>query len=182
MTAPAPSGPVKRSKRMYVYWGIALTLLIAVGLVCWLVVVPVWRVRDVVDRCELQSGPVGDYLVLDDARTSIRDLGGSSQAAHRLETYVALPDWLAPHKAKAVRMLSLCGKHGLRGLRNSLALKDEEARLWAAVELLRHGEDSPEVLALVKRASDQGGLLLSPEAGKVLAAYRWSRMPPETRR
>jgi len=140
------------------------------------------RVRDVVARCVLPCGPVGDYLVFDDARTVVHDLGGSSQAAHRLEAYVAAPDWLAPHKAKAVRMLSLCGKHGLRGLRSSLALKDEEARLWAAVELLRHGEDSPEVLALVKRASDQGGLLLSPEAGKVLAAYRWSRMPPETRR
>lgn len=41
------SPPVQkpRSKRIYVYWGVALALLLTLGLVCWTVVVPVFPGR-----------------------------------------------------------------------------------------------------------------------------------------
>lgn len=41
----------KRSRRIYVMWAIALALLLALGLLCWKVVVPVWQVRKAVRSC-----------------------------------------------------------------------------------------------------------------------------------
>ncbi len=42
----------KRSKRIYIMWAAALGMLLAAGLFCWLVVVPVWRTHSVLAETE----------------------------------------------------------------------------------------------------------------------------------
>jgi len=127
MTAPAPSGLVKRSRRIYIYWGIALTLLVTVGLVCWLVVVPVTEVRTAVRRLKSVTNEAtrnwskrpwpADYWVLakDETRWEIVSkegvipLGGPEQAARAVSLYLRAPESLAPDKALALVLAGACG-------------------------------------------------------------------------
>jgi hypothetical protein len=66
-----PAKPEGRSRKIYVLWTIALTLLLSLGAFCWLVVVPVWQVRDVL------AGYSSDVLSEQEA---IQRLGGPKQA------------------------------------------------------------------------------------------------------
>jgi len=107
----------RRSRRVYILWGISLTLLVAAGLFCWLVVVPVMEVLKAVK-------PVGSVYMLwwhdedeifpnankwqDDANLSfgipptsrkevmpiIEQLGGQVSAARKLNLFLRLPTWL----------------------------------------------------------------------------------------
>jgi hypothetical protein len=101
-----------RSKRLYVLWAIALTLLISLGAFCWLVVVPVWQVRRVVNS---RSSPSDPFLVdfsrlpRGDLFDKIKDLGGPRQAVRRLGNYLLLPDAVAPAKRNAAHLLVCCG-------------------------------------------------------------------------
>jgi len=45
VTEHPPEAKKPGSKRIYILWGVALALLLAAGLFCWLVVVPVWADR-----------------------------------------------------------------------------------------------------------------------------------------
>ncbi len=115
MTAPAPS-PERRSKRIYIYWGVALTLLVTVALVCWLVVVPVLDVRATVGRCRGRDPDFGK---------EIAHLGGPQNAAHRLTLYLKLPAWLVSDRPQAARLLGKCGDWGLSALYRLQKDKDE---------------------------------------------------------
>jgi hypothetical protein len=84
-----------RSRKIYILWAIALTLLLTLGAFCWLVVVPVWRVRSV-----LGSMPVKDCGSL------IERLGGDVPAMKTLEGYIRRPNWLAPDKLKALALMN----------------------------------------------------------------------------
>jgi len=78
MTTPAHSpAPAKRSKRLYILWGVALTLLLAAGAFCWAVVVPVWQVRSIVDEC------TGNQL---SQAEGVAQLGGPTRAGGRIVT------------------------------------------------------------------------------------------------
>ncbi len=87
--------PKKRSRKLYILWAIALTLLLTAALFCWLVVVPVWRVRAV-----LTLMPTKNYGPL------ITKLGGEHAAATELYEYLRRPDWQAPSKRKALDLMS----------------------------------------------------------------------------
>ncbi len=71
-----------RSRRVYIYWAVALGLLLALGLVCWLVVVPVWQVRKV----------AGDYVYGQCRREeAIAKLGGRERANPKIRLFLKLP-------------------------------------------------------------------------------------------
>jgi hypothetical protein len=72
-----PAVDAKRSKRLYILWSTALTLLLALGLFSWLVVVPVWRVRSIVDKC------TGKQL---SHAEGVAQLGGTTRAGGRIVT------------------------------------------------------------------------------------------------
>jgi hypothetical protein len=72
------------SKRIYIYWGVALTLLVTAGLACWFVVVPVMEVRAVVRDFAVGPGPASEYTTR---------LGGPERAETRLASFVSLPSW-----------------------------------------------------------------------------------------
>jgi hypothetical protein len=108
MTTDQPQ-PKKRSKRLYLLWGIALTLLLTLGAFCWLVVVPVWRTRQVV------SAYVGNEI---DGKAAVEQLGGGSRASRAVQLYRRMPKWLAPERDNGlvIRLLGHCDKAGVRPL------------------------------------------------------------------
>jgi hypothetical protein len=95
MTAPDPSpacpqepssqaaGAVdKRSRKVYVLWAIALTLLLALGVFCWTVVVPFFEIRAAVVRCAKDRDVV---------KTEVENLGGPERAAAKTTSYLRWP-------------------------------------------------------------------------------------------
>ena len=91
----------KRSRKVYVLWTIALTLLISTALFCWLVVVPVWQGRRghpvgfracyFPELCQL-SGDSGARAVLQRHRSSLLQLPVDDPAVLRdVDTVGDLP-------------------------------------------------------------------------------------------
>jgi len=93
------AGQEKRSKRMYVLWGAALALLLALGLFSWLAAVPFLEVRSVLARRAGSPSP----------QEYVRKLGGRRQALGKLKLYLAAPRWAAPDRGPAVLLLAYCG-------------------------------------------------------------------------
>ena len=112
-----------RSKRIYIYWGIALTLLTTVGLFSWLVVVPVWEVHEAVD--DYICGHLSPEEV-------VSRLGGKEKAGAKLATYLRMPAWVSPHKNNK-NIPSLPGHCGEAGRPALVLLLDSEDE-----EVLRH--------------------------------------------
>ena len=102
-----------RSKRMYILWGIALGLLLVLGLVCWLVVVPFLQTRALIQN---HGHDITRGLYNKDGPEVIRRLGGRHQALRRLLSYLDWPDQVAPEKQVAVHLLRLCGEEGCSAL------------------------------------------------------------------
>ncbi len=90
MTAPAPSGPAKRSKRLYVYWGVALTLLLAAGLLCWKVVMPYFKG----EQDQSEAKPVPQWIVAQEAER----LGKNAPAVKIDLRYLEYPE-VVEHKS-----------------------------------------------------------------------------------
>ncbi len=103
MTAPAPS-PTPPAKRIYVMWGVALALLLALGLLCWLVVVPVLATQSILRSAH-------DNRVTPEE--AVRRLGGPQRAAQRLEAYLALSNHLVEgrYKPDAACLFEYCNGH-----------------------------------------------------------------------
>jgi HEAT repeat protein len=124
-------GMDENSRKVYVLWGIAMVLLLAAGLFCWLVVVPVWRVKEAVGRWkQYESDDSRLDLVMP---AEIEKLGGSGQAARELALYLWLPDFLAPDKRLAVDLLEACGEAATPALLANLSHRSERVRnavLW----------------------------------------------------
>jgi len=111
-----------RSKRIYIYWGIALTLLTTVGVFSWLVVVPVLQARSLVRdhltkrmRSTLYSPPA---IGKEDALYCIAKLGGRRRAAQLLHRcLVWCDDGNYVDRSCAISVLARCGDHGVERLR-----------------------------------------------------------------
>ncbi len=149
MTAPSPA---PRSRKLYVPWAIALTLLLATGAFCWAVVVPVWQVRKVVTR-NTQMWPASGPWCSGD----IRNLGGPEEAASHLGGYLRMPQWLAPHKDIAVRMLGQCGPPAQPHLIHALGNSDDQVVVTAAADTLGDMGDEaacPYLIALIEKRED----------------------------
>ncbi len=129
MNTPTPEcepAAKPRSKRIYVMWGVALAVLLALGLFCWLVVGPVLETRAVVERTgpvylghffarsdgtiDPKIPPSGEisFMYPDIVNHEIANLGGPKAASWRLTTYLRLPRQLAPHRLKAIVMIGMC--------------------------------------------------------------------------
>ena len=103
---PAVETPKPRSRRIYVYWAVALALLLAAGLFSWKVVVPVWQVQHVID--EIGCGKLRPAA-------AVERLGGPESAAPSLIMYRRLPEVF---------------RRRLQGLHRSLS-GPPDGRLWS---------------------------------------------------
>jgi hypothetical protein len=118
-TAASP----RRSKRLFVYWGIALTLLITGGLFCWLVVVPFLQIRGV-----LKGYSVSTWSDNPPAPAEIQSLGGREAARKKLVWYLSLPRSITVEHKKAVALLGACGEDAVADLERLLVDEDIAVR------------------------------------------------------
>ncbi len=120
----------KRSHRIYVLWGVALTLLISTAVFCWAVVVPVWQTRRALLRVEERRG---------NALSAVEALGGEARAVRRLRAYLRLPHWLAHGRRQVPALLGTCARAEplatLDALGVALGDSDAEVRSDAAYAL-----------------------------------------------
>jgi hypothetical protein len=116
---------VKGSRRVVALWATALTLLVTLGLLCWLVVAPLAHTHAVVSEhiCdwELQNTR--------EARKAIALLGGRREAAARLKSYILLPERLSTERGNACALLVFCGRPGGAAAAEVLRKGDPLARL-----------------------------------------------------
>ncbi len=119
VTDAPPTEKKPRSKRIYIYWGVALTLLLTAGLLCWTVVVPMWRTRKAVVAIQRSWKTATDRALIWDSDEEpvlcryVAELGGCEEAARRLSAYLNAPDFLAPHKEVALELLGRCEGQGM---------------------------------------------------------------------
>jgi hypothetical protein len=132
----------RRSRRLYVYWAIALTLLLAAGLFSWLVVVPVWRTRAaVMEHHVLTSGASSARENRPSGITQIENLGGEATAARKLAMYLRLPRYFVVNRDTATHLLSCCGEPAVPVLIELLKDEDEHVRYHSVWGLARTGDE-----------------------------------------
>jgi HEAT repeat protein len=157
-----PAKPEGRSRKMYVLWAIALTLLISTGLFSWLVVVPAWRTRSVVlgthatyQRIKDLHLSTADAIEADFLDRHVKRLGGEASAARLLRVYLQRPAWMAPKKHVAIGLLARCGGSGVPVLADCLSSDNYLHRIWAARSLCWVGpEAGASVAALIEALED----------------------------
>jgi len=141
--------PADGSRCVYVLWAVGLGLLLGLGLVCWLVVIPVLQVREALKR---YSG-IYDELPVDNPQ-EIERLGGPKEALRKLSLYLRLPRRMADHRAIAARMVSWCGQVAVPEAITLLKDQDDGVRSEAASAVGWPG-DSRGLEALVKALGDK---------------------------
>jgi hypothetical protein len=152
-----------------VLWGAALTLLFTVGLVCWLVIVPVRQAGQVLReyRSDVDAwsrrkppGPPPDVEVY------FARLGNAGEATRALSLYLRMPQRWAPHRSEAVLLLGYCGTRGEALLMATLrADEDAWVRAQAASSLgrIRSTRSLPSLIAA-----------LGDDAGEVRDSAAWA--------
>jgi hypothetical protein len=150
---PQAAPSARSSKRVIVLWAIALALLLGLGLFCWLVVVPVWRVNAVLAQV------YNDQLPREKA---VAELGGGEVALRRLRAYLRAPRWLARYKTEGALLACHCGDGATDMLADALKSLDSRTRR----ELI--------VLTMIQR--DSSGQRVKNADGKLV---RRPPKPPE---
>ncbi len=130
--------PAPRSRRMLVLWAVALVLLLAAGVFCWAVVVPVWQVR---------TGATGGWEWEDVDR-----LGGPARTVRKVRLYMRCPDGIAPKKPDALDVLVYCGRPAAPLLIQFTTHSDPKIRMSALLSLNALGTDAPEAVPILMRA------------------------------
>jgi hypothetical protein len=138
-----------------------LTLLALLGVFCWAVVVPCWRVRNEVratvrelDRqlnVHAYSGLSHHHRARRDAVTG---LGGPEAASRKIRTYLWLPGRLAPDKDLALTILGTCEEAGVPVLAEVVAGSEEAPlRARAACYLGCKGKMAASAVPVLQAAS-----------------------------
>jgi HEAT repeat protein len=122
----------KQSRRVCIYWGVALTLLVSTAIFCWALVVPVWRVHSALGRLEACSD-VSEWR--QHIGAEISELGGPETAARGIGLYVKLPLAVAPHRYQAAIVLGECGGAAVPVLVRMLDDEDGWQRIFACESL-----------------------------------------------
>jgi len=111
------------------------------------------------DRVPFVRPEWADAFAAPDRREYVSPLGGPGEAARRLETYLRLPDWLAPKEPTAVVILGACDERAVPVLARALQDADETVRACAADSLGNLGDlgvrTSAAVPALARASVDE---------------------------
>jgi PBS lyase HEAT-like repeat len=151
-----------RSRRVYVLWTIALTLLISAGLLCWLVVVPVMQVRrELTEKVTIvvsvlrSSNPSATRSFLSDPSASIERLGGPQKATRKIEMYLRMPGNIAPDKSWAILLLGSCGQPSIPVLIRELGSPSVIRRGQAARQLGRIGPGARSAIPALRKLLEE---------------------------
>jgi len=155
--AEQPAKPL-RTWRPMAAW--TAGILLALGLIWFVaaVVVPVWQTdkvlraprphpeRLLVPYERWRSGELEPYV------EAVNSLGGPETASGRLSVYLRTPRRIAPHKAKAIFILGLCGPHAVPALRRAVKDTDEGLRCQAIWALSQIGAGAQPAVADLQQA------------------------------
>jgi hypothetical protein len=150
-----PTGRADGSRRIYVLWGLGLAFLLALGLVCWLLLLPVLQVRRALHHVILLSGPYNpDTFIMPEE--AVEELGGAARAAPKLAIYCRLPEWAVYRRDGALYLLTQCGEPAVPALgRILLSNAEESERAFAAQALGKMGRSAraavPALIESVRR-------------------------------
>jgi HEAT repeat protein len=157
-----PTKPLRTWRPMVLWTG---GILLALGLI-WFVTamaVQVWQVRAALEVCPMRDVVWGLYVEDEDQARALKQLGGTDLALSKLRVYLAMPERLAPQRAKAARLCGSCGKHALPLLVRSLADRDWQVRVAAVSGLRSMGRVAePAIRALVRALGDELGNVIGP--------------------
>ena len=159
-----------RGRRLYVLWAAALALLLALGLVCWLVVVPYLQVRSELQR--LRTDDTGAYDVLE-------RLGGPREAARKLELYLKMPSSLSEDSECALFLLVRCCKEprAADALISAALHRDPDKRAPATLALVNLGEKGLPTLLNALNDPNFKVRLEALDALRLLAGGKTVRVP-----
>ncbi len=141
-----------RSKRIYILWGISLTLLLTGGLLCWKVVAPYLAVRGALSEVRgcMRVWKGNQLADAGAVKRALERLGGPERAVHRLAFYLRLPHWATTDRADAVSLLGHCGQPAVPVLTRILDEEEPGLRAVAAGALYTIGPQSrPALRALI---------------------------------
>ena len=110
---PVPAKSSDGSRRIYVFWGVGMTLLALLGLFCWRVAMPFLEVRREVGALHyyvVELGDVKTEKVPEMALAAVRSLGGPEKAISKIELWMRLERRTPSTTAMALIMLGQCGE------------------------------------------------------------------------
>lgn len=163
--ADHPSPPADRRDRwVYVWWGVGLALLLALGVFCPFFLRPYLQVRGATGRA---AGSRDALVSAEEARL----LGTPDEAAAKLGFYSRLPGWIAPHREYAAHLLGWCGPAAVPHLMRSLGDRNAEVRLQAVYAFYEIG-DSQAASLLSKLAEEDQDERVRKAAQSVIEELR----------
>ena len=104
--ADEPRTAPRRARRIYIWWGTALGLLVIAAMFSWLVVVPAWTACRLVKRCERGAMTRNDWVPV--AKAGITEFGGPNASVDLLIRYLRLPNLIAPERELALDLIDSC--------------------------------------------------------------------------
>lgn len=118
---------------------VTIGIVLILGVACFIaaVVAPVMQTRAAVKR---YRDAWLNYAREKEARNELERLGEPETAIRRLSIYLRLPEWLAPERPTAARMVGDCGKPAVLMLLRLLEDEDHDVRHWAAMALGEIGD------------------------------------------
>jgi len=165
---PEQAAESTRSRRFWPYWAAALALLIAVGLVCWLVVVPVRRMNRQLEAYDKATNLVAEREKI------IAELGGPAKAVRAFRLYLACPQWAAPWRPWVPSVLKECGEPAIRELASQLGHHSDPEVRWRsayALKVLRErGTDTTAAVPALTAALDDPEEMARSSAATALFA------------
>jgi hypothetical protein len=163
---PETPRPIRTWQPMFVW---SATIIVALGLVGLVGVSLAW--------IKTTRAAVSTYCWNPESmERAIQDLGGPTQARHRLNLYLQLPRFLTINRDVAAALLGGCGRQAIPSLCKRLEDQDERVRVFYAMGLQRFGADGAQSLPALIRMLGHA----SPEERKQ-AAYALATIGPASR-
>ncbi len=169
--AEAANGPrraMPSSRRIYVWWGVAIALLLASVFICWRVVVPAWQAHHVLGKHNSRVQLAGRDVFFPPSAPYVAELGGPGPAARKLAVYLRAPEWGFKRRQWAMHLLAGCGRPAIPALADMLDHPDLAER--AATHLYFFGPDAAAAFPALMRALNSERRGLRTAASRALGA------------
>ncbi len=163
-TAARPAD--RRDRHVYVLWAAGLALLAALGLFCWLLMLPTLQARAAVDK--LVHTPGDKFAPA--AAAVIRELGGRAQARRKLSVYLRVPGRSEPDRRAVAYLLGLCDPSAVPDLIDLLRDRDSTSRSLAADSLGWLGD--PRALAPLNELAADNDPYVQQAVGRALKSIK----------
>ncbi len=171
MTDAPPTEKKPRSKRMHVYWGVALTVLLGAAMLSWLVI-PILQTGSIVLEYAKAASIKLPTQREPDRDAAVKTLGGPKAAVRRIRRYIRWPNWIAWCKDEAVWLLGGCGEEGADALADILQnAPHAEQRAAAALALYWMRHPPPSAVPALAHALEDSAAEVRSQTARALGRH-----------